>query len=138
MRELLDISTILFILSLLGIILMIYLKFFELRTGKELLISKISSNTNHIVHDYFVKVKKFISYFNRKTALALIQWIAYHILSWVREMYIKLRKLAHMHPPSKKVLDMVRGKGEVNMNKGSSIYLKMISSEGDKKDLENK
>ncbi len=138
MRELLDISTILFILSLLGIILMIYLKFFELKTGKESLVSKISSNTNHIVHDYFIKAKTFISYFNRKTALALIQWIAYHILSWVRGMYIRLRKMAHMHPPSKKVLDMVRGKGEVDMNKGSSIYLKMISSEGENKDLESK
>ncbi len=111
---------------------MFVFKYYELKSGKQSFITKISSKTNHISHNIFVNTKKFISYFNRKTALALIQWIAYHILSWVREMYIKLRRLAHMHPPSKKVLDMVRGKGEIDKNKGSSIYLKMISSDESK------
>ncbi len=115
---------------------MISIKVYEIRSGKKSIISKVSDNTNHIVHNFFNATKKFISYFNRKTALALLQWIAYHILSWVRKTYIRLRNMAHMHPPSKKVLDMVRGKGDINKNGGSSIYLKMISE--NREDIVNK
>lgn len=104
-------------------------KALELRSGKQSWISRIASLTNHIFHDYFNRIKTFISYFNRKTALALIQLIAYHVLSWAREAYIWAYKKAHSHAPSKKVIDMVRGKGEVNTNGGASFYLKRISEE---------
>jgi len=124
-----DTFTFSFYISFVGILGMLGFKALELRSGKKSWISRIADMTNHIVHDYFDKIKKFISYFNRKSALALIQWIAYHILSWAREVYIWAYKKAHAHGPSKRVIDMVRGKGEVNTNGGASFYLKQISEE---------
>jgi hypothetical protein len=118
-----------FYLSFVGILGMLGFKALELRSGKKSWISRLADLTNHIVHDYFDRIKTFISYFNRKSALALVQWIAYHILSWARSLYIWAYKKAHAHGPSKKVIDMVRGKGEVNTNGGASFYLKKISEE---------
>ncbi len=129
MREFLDISSISFYISLLGIVSMLSFKSWEMKSGEKSFISKFADKVNPSIHSAFYHFKKILAYFNKKTALALIQWIAYHILSWVRKIYIKMRELAHMHPPSKKVLDMVRGKGEANKNGGSSIYLKIISEE---------
>ncbi len=106
---------------------MIGFKAMELRSGKKSWISRLADKTNHIVHDYISNVKRYISYINRRSALALVQWIAYHILTWARNAYIWAYKKAHAHAPSKKVIDMVRGKGEVNRNGGSSFYLKSIS-----------
>lgn len=107
---------------------MLGFKAIEVRSGKKSWISRIAETTNHLVHAAYDRVRKFLSYFNRKSALALIQWIAYHILSWAREVYIWAYKKAHAHGPSKKVIDMVRGKGEVNTNGGASFYLKNISA----------
>ncbi len=82
-----------------------------------------------ILRHYYSRFRSFISYFNRKSALALVQWIAYHILSWARAGYIWLHRKAHAHPPSKKVIDMVRGKGESGNIGGASFYLKKISED---------
>jgi hypothetical protein len=123
----LDTSIISFSLSFLGIIGMIGFKALEIRSGKKSWITRIADNTNHKVHYVLDRIKIFFAYFNRKTALALIQWIAYHILSWARNAYIWAYKKAHSHAPSKKVIDMVRGRGEANRNGGSSFYLKSIS-----------
>lgn len=127
MSAFLDTTIISFYLSLLGILGMIGFKVLEIRSGKKSWISKLADKTNHIVHRYFAHFKRLTSYINRKAALALIQWIAYHVLTWARNIYIWIYKKAHAHPPSKKVIDMVRGKGEVNRNGGSSFYLKSIS-----------
>ena len=124
-----DSSILSFYISILAIIGMISFKGLELRSGKKSWISRLSDNTNHIVRDYYYSTRKFISYINRKSAVAFLQWIAYHILSWAREAYIWAYKKAHAHGPSKKVIDMVRGKGEVNTNGGASFYLKQISEE---------
>lgn len=108
---------------------MISIKAFELRSGKKSWVSRLSDNTNHIVHDYADRIKLYISYINRKSALALVQWIAYHILSWARSLYIWAYKKAHAHAHTRRVIDMVRGRGEIQRNGGSSFYLKSISGE---------
>jgi hypothetical protein len=122
-----DIATVSFYISLVGILGMIGLRSFEIRSGKRPWLSRLADNTDHLVHDFFGKVTRGISYINKKSAVALIQWIAYHILSWARKVYIWAHRKAHAHPPSKKVIDMVRGKGEVKKNGGASVYLKRIS-----------
>jgi hypothetical protein len=127
MSSLIDTSVISFYVSILGIIGMITFKLVEIRSGKKAWFFKIIDSKNHIMHDFFVKMKKHASYINRKSAIALIQWIAYHILSWARKTYIWAYKKAHAHPPSKKVIDMVRGKGEIKKTGGASFYLKRIS-----------
>lgn len=122
-----DSSIIAFYVSLIGIISMIGIKSRELKSGKKSFISRLSEYTNHIIHDYHARVIVFIKYINRKSALALVQWIAYHVLTWARNLYIWAYRKAHAHAPSKKVIDMVRGKGEIKRNTGSSFYLKSIS-----------
>ncbi len=127
MTVFLDTFVLSFYASLIGMLGMISIKAMELRSGRKSLVSRLADKTNHIVHDYYFRVKKFFSYFNRRSAVALVQWIAYHILSWGRAIYIWIYNKAHSHAPSKKVIDMVRGKGDVNRNGGSSVYLKKIS-----------
>ncbi len=122
-----DTSIISFYISFLGIVGMIAFKVSEIKTGKRSFISKIADKNNHKVREYHSTLKRYISYINRRSALALIQWIAYHILTWARNAYIWAYKKAHAHAPSKKVIDMVRGRGEINRNGGSSFYLKSIS-----------
>ena len=106
---------------------MISFKAVEISSGKKSWISVMTEKTNHIFHNIYNHIKKVLSYINRKSAIALIQWIAYHILSWARDVYIWAHKKAHAHPHSKKVIDMVRGKGEIKKNGGVSFYLKRIS-----------
>jgi len=79
-------------------------------------------------HDIFSKVHRTLSYINRHTFISLAQWIAYHILRHIRSGYLKVSDRAHEYPHTKKVLDMVKGRGEVRKH-GSSVYLKRISSE---------
>lgn len=122
-----DTSIISFYVSFLGIISMVGFKAIELRSGKKSWISKLSDKTNHKVHEYYDNFTNTLRYVNRHSALALVQWIAYHILSWARNVYIWAYKKAHSHAPSKKVIDMVRGRGEINRNSGSSFYFKSIS-----------
>jgi hypothetical protein len=125
-----DTSFISFFLSFAGILGMLGFKTIELRSGKKSWISRIADKTNHIFHDYITNIRRYISYINRRSALALVEWIAYYILTWARNAYIWVYKKAHAHPPSKKVIDMVRGRVEVNRNGGSSFYLKSISGNG--------
>lgn len=125
----LDPTIIVFLVALLGIIIMIVLKAFELRSGKKSLLSRIGEGTDHIVHAVYDNVKFCVNHINVHNLIVLMQWIAVHVLSSLRSMYIWLYHLAHRHPHSKKVIDMVRGKGEVDSNGGSSFYLKQISRE---------
>ena len=118
-----------FYIAFLGIIGMIGMKRSEIRSGKKSWFSRLTDITNDGVYSTYLWIKKMISYINKRSAIALIQWIAYHILSWVRKAYIWIHKKAHAYPHSKKVIDMVRGKGEINKNGGASVYLKRISEE---------
>lgn len=118
-----------FFVSLAGIITMIWLKSHELKTDKKVGLSHLAEKTDHKIHAVYNSVRTFVSYFNRKSAVALMQWIAYHILSRARRAYIFLHHKAHAHPPSKKVIDMVRGRGSIGNEGGASFYLKKISQD---------
>jgi len=123
------ISMILFYISLAGIIGMMWHKSFELRNNKRSWFSLFAERFDHRVHAAYASVRTFLSYFNRKTAVALVEWMAVHILSWLRSAYIWMHRKAHAHPPSKKVIDMVRGRGEVESKSGASFYFKRLGEE---------
>lgn len=122
-----DTPIISFYVSLAGILGMLWFKAMEVRSGKTNWFLRVVNVMNHKVHDGYVWIVKQIRLINKRTAIALVEWIAYHILSWAREVYIWAHKRAHAHPSSKRVIDMVRGKGEVKKNGGVSFYLKSIS-----------
>src|SRR3989344_1831823 len=125
-----NIATISFFASFVGSIGMISVKYFELKTGKKLWFALLVQRHDNMVHKAYSGVRKFFSYFNKHNAILFIQWIIVSILSWIRSFYIWVRAKAHAHPPSKKVIDMVRGKGNIVNNGGASFYLKKISEDG--------
>ena len=122
---------IIFYLAFISIILMLWTKSRELSTGRQSLVSRLGDETDHIFHKMHDDIRTAVSYFNKHTFIAFLQWVAAHILSWFRTLYIKLFHLAHRHPHSKKVIDMVRGKGEVSGQGGASFFLKKISDDSD-------
>ena len=124
-----DPITLSFYISFVGILGMFGFKVIEIKSGKKTWISKIGEKTDHIFGNSYAFIKKCIHQINKKNAIALIQWIAYYILSWARRAYIWAHRKAHAHPPSKMVIDMVRGRGEIKRNGGVSFFLKSISSD---------
>ena len=123
-----DTESIVFAVALLGIVGMIVVKYGEIKTGRRFILSRIGERTDHIVHGAYDNVHYFISHINKQNAIASVQWVAYHILSWARNAYIVVRAKARRHPHSKRVIDMVAGRGEIKKG-GSSFYLKRISNE---------
>ena len=117
-----------FYVSLAGIIAMVLLKRREVLTGERSLVSKLGEGSDHIFAAFFRGVRRFISYINKHTFIALAQWIAFHILVHVRNLYVEVKHLWLQNTHTKKVLDMVRGKGEVTKH-GVSFYLRRISGE---------
>jgi hypothetical protein len=122
-------ASIVFFISLIGIVTMLYLKARRLKLEVRSNFSFVSEKVDHKIRSVFARVRTFISYFNRKSAVALVQWIAYHVLSWGQKAYMWLYDKAHAHPHSKKVIDMVKGRGEVDETGGASFYLKRINPE---------
>lgn len=124
--------TISFFVSLLGIVGMLVLKARRLKMDARSKFSFVSEKVDGKIRVAFGGVRTFFSYFNRKSAVALLQWIAYHILSWMRSLFLWLQEKAHAHPHSRKVIDMVRGKGELDMTGGASFYLKNLAPKEEK------
>lgn len=121
-------SIIFFFVSLAFIITMVVIKSMEIQKGKKYFFSRLAEKTDHLFQKVYTAIKDAISYVNKHNLIALLQIIAYHILSWIRKGYLKVHAKAHAHPHSKKVIDMVKGKGEVHKG-GASFYLKRISEE---------
>ncbi len=63
---------------------------------------------------------------NRKTFIALAQYITFHILYRIRKVYVELKHRALMNPHGKRMIDAIRGRGEINKH-GASFYLRRIS-----------
>ena len=122
-------TEIIFYIALLGIIGMILLKRSELKNGKKYFLARLGDRTDHIVHDAYARVRFVLSHINKHNAIALAQWLAFHVLSFFQKVYLRLHALAHSHPHSKKVIDMVTGKGELKRTSGASFYLKQIAAE---------
>ena len=109
---------------------MVYNKHYEIRTGKPSFISRWGRKTDVFFDEIFMIVRKGLSYLNRRTFVALVQWIAFHILLRVRAIYVQLKHEFISHPHGKKMIDAVRGRGEIK-NHGASFYLRKIG-EGEK------
>jgi len=120
---------IIFFISLLGIITMIVLKSIELRSGKKSLFFRMGAGTDHLVYGAYQKIRFVFSHINKHNAVNFLQWIAYHVLSVFHKLFMWVRDKAHRHPHSKKVIDMVKGKIEINQNGGASFFLKKIAEE---------
>jgi len=117
---------ILFYAALLGIIAMLLLKRREVRTGNQSLMSRLGRGSDHIFHAIFSGIGHTVSYVNKKTFIVVAQWIAFHVLLRIRRVYVEAKDRALQNPHSRKVIDAVRGRGEI-ANHGASFYLRRIS-----------
>lgn len=115
-----------FYISFLLIILMILLKRREVRTGHPSLVSRLGRGSDHIFHAVFGTVGKGWSYINKHTFLALTHWVAFHILVRIRNVYVQIKASFLSMPQGKRMLDAVRGRGQIK-NHGASFYLRRIS-----------
>ena len=115
-----------FYLSFLGIIVMVLLKRYEVNSGKATVVSRIGQGSDQLFHDIFAALKHGTSYVNKHSFIAIAQWIAFHVLLRVRNIYVELKDRALSNPHSRKVIDAVRGRGEITPH-SASFYLRRIS-----------
>lgn len=116
----------LFYISFLIIVLMVWNKRREIRTGHPSMASRLGVRTDHFFQSAFHAVGKVLSYINKHTFIALAQWVAFHILVHVRKVYVQGKHHFISNPHGKKMIDAVRGRGEVKSH-GASFYLRRIS-----------
>lgn len=117
---------ILFYVSLIAMIAMIFLKRREINTGKRSPFSKIGDVADHIFLTIFNAFEKSISFVNKHTFMALAHFVAFHVLFRVRKVYVEIKHRFLINPHGKKLIDAVRGKGEIHRH-GASFYLRRIS-----------
>jgi preprotein translocase subunit SecG len=112
-----------FYISLVGIITMILLKRREVK-------SSIPSTTNSAIErslsKFFGRIQYSINFLNKKTFVALVQFVTFHVLYRIRKVYVEIKHRTLLNPHGKKMIDAVRGRGEVK-NHGASFYLRRIS-----------
>lgn len=119
---------VLFYISIIGIVIMILLKRREVHSGSKSMVAKFGSRTDDFFHKIFSSIQRFISYINKHTFIALAQWVFFHILLRIRKIYVEIKHIFMQNPHGKRMIDAVRGRGEVR-NHGASFYLKRISQD---------
>lgn len=107
---------------------MLLLKRREIKTGIPSIISRLGSGSDKFFHVIFDSISRFFSYLNKHTFMALGHWIAFHIFVHIRKVYVAIKARFMAHPQGRKMIDAVRGRGEIK-NHGASFYLRRI---GDK------
>ncbi|MEN9524327.1 MAG: hypothetical protein RL536_396 [Candidatus Parcubacteria bacterium] len=115
-----------FYLSLVIIASMLLLKRREVKTGHPSLVSRLGQGSDHIFHAVLSAISKGWSFLNKHTFVAIAHWIAFHILVHIRNVYVSIKASFLANPQGKRMLDAVRGRGQVT-NHGASFYLRRIS-----------
>ena len=115
-----------FYISLIGIIAMVLFKRNEVKTSKPSIPSRLGRGSDHIFQKFFGTISNGISYVNKHTFIAVAQWITFHILVRVRKIYVELKHRMLENPHGKRMMDAVRGRGEIK-DHGASFYLRKIA-----------
>ncbi|MEI6057383.1 MAG: hypothetical protein WCQ60_00230 [bacterium] len=119
-------TIIIFYIALAGIILMLVLKRAEVKSGNTSILARLGAGADTFVRVTYDTGRFVISHINVHNGIVAVQWFAYHALSALRTIYLRASELAHSHPHSRKVIDMVTGRGELTGKGGASFYLKRI------------
>lgn len=115
-----------FYISLLGIISMILIKRAEMKNGDISLADKIESSVEVTLSKVYARILVFFKLFNRHTFVALAQFMTFHVLLRIRNIYVEIKHRTLQNPHGKRMIDAIRGRGEVK-NHGASFYLRRIS-----------
>src|ERR1017187_4703908 len=73
-----------FYLSFILTIFMLYMKHLELVAGKKYFLTNLADKNDHIFEKLHADIRTGISYFNKHTFIAFVQWVAAGMLSWLR------------------------------------------------------
>jgi hypothetical protein len=101
------------------------MKHVEISAGKQSLIAKIGSDIDHIFEKFEYIIRDLKKKINRRSMIVILQWIGFYLLYPLRKIYVEMKHRALNNPHSKKVIDAVRGKGEIR-KVGVSAYLRRI------------
>lgn len=112
------VTFIIFIVSGLGIVALIGHKHFEISTGKKTFITHASGYTNVHVN----KGTKAFQAVNMENATKIVGWVIAHSILILRKLFIYLQNRSY----SKKIVDVVSGKGVDKNTSGASVFLKRI------------
>ena len=115
-----------FYISLLAMIAMVAFKRHEARTGVPSFVSKAGAGSDHVFQAAYSAVRHGLSYVNRRTVVALAQWLAFHVLKLFRTLYVEVKHRFISTNHGKKLIDAVRGRGEVS-DHGASFFLRQIA-----------
>jgi len=105
---------------------MILFKRHEIKTSKPSLFSRLGRGSDHIFLAIFGAVHKGISYVNKHTFITVAQWLTFHVLVRVRKVYVEIKHHALANPHGKRMIDAIRGRGEIK-DHGASFYLRKIA-----------
>jgi len=109
-----------FIVSFVGMIIMIVVKLFEIRIGKDFVFVVWRNKIDEYTHLWFAKVKKFVTSKERNT-IAFVKNIPVQILALVSKLHV------YLHKRYGKQVDMIKGR-KIPTNKGSvSFFINSIS-----------
>lgn len=104
---------------------MIVLKRFELKkTGAQE--NNIDSYIETKLKTFYSGISHYSKMANKRTLIALAQYITYHVLFYTRRIYVEIKHRTLLNPHGKRMIDAVRGRGEIK-NHGASFYLRRIS-----------
>jgi len=105
---------------------MIIIKRKEIKTPKAFALQSTESSIEKNLTKTYTNFVKFFKMFNKHTFIALSQYLTFHLLFSIRKVYVELKHRTLLNPHGKKMIDAVRGRGEVK-NHGASFYLRRIS-----------
>lgn len=117
-----------FYISLLAMAVMVLLKRREVKTGVPSLVSKVGAGSDHVFQAAYATVRHSLSYVNRRTFVALMQYVAFHILKASRTFYVEIKHRFISTTHGKRLIDAVRGRGEVQHH-GASFFLRQIAAD---------
>lgn len=115
-----------FYLSLLGMAAMLVLKWREIKTGRPSPVSRLGAGSDGFFAAAYVRVERGFSALNRRSLSAAAHLAAYHVLRLARGIYVELKHRFISTPRGRRLMDAVRGRGEVSGH-GASFYLRHIA-----------
>lgn len=107
-----------FIVAGLGIVALLFHKYFEVYSGKKTFVSNLSDYTNTHVRSG-VKVVRSV---NMENAAKIFGWTLAQGIFLLKKMFIYIQNRSH----SKKIVDIVSGKSVEKSTQGASVFLKRI------------
>ena len=108
---------------------MVLLKRHEVKTGFPSIVSKVGAGSDHVFQAVYSTIRHGLSYLNRRTFIAVLQWLAFHVLKLFRTLYVEVKHRFISTTHGKKLIDAVRGRGELS-DHGASFFLRHIAAEG--------